>query len=78
MYIATNKTLSRTLEDCGTFVNPLIPWGVSGAFFATTLGVPVIEYAPYATFLWLSPLFTFALIPRLQRNSLGKDKVNSK
>lgn len=70
------KTLSRTLEDCGTLVNPLIPWGVSGAFFAATLGVPVIEYVPYATFLWLSPLFTFAyaLIPRLQRNSLGKDK----
>lgn len=70
------KTLSRTLEDCGTLVNPLIPWGVSGAFFAATLGVPVIEYAPYATFLWLSPLITFAyaLIPKLQRNSLGKDK----
>nr|WP_260067419.1 Na+/H+ antiporter NhaC [Paenibacillus sp. p3-SID867] len=68
------KTLSRTLEDCGTLVNPLIPWGVSGAFFAATLGIPVIEYAPYATFLWLSPLFTFAyaLIPRLQRNTLGR------
>ena len=73
------KTLSRALEDCGTLVNPLIPWGVSGAFFAVTLGVPVIEYAPYATFLWLSPFLTFAyaLIPRLQRNSLGKDKVIS-
>ncbi|OAB28292.1 Na+/H+ antiporter NhaC [Paenibacillus macquariensis subsp. defensor] len=70
------KTLSRTLEDCGTLVNPLIPWGVSGAFFAATLGVPVIEYALYTPFLWLSPLFTFAyvLIPRLQLNSLGKDK----
>lgn len=73
------KTLSRTLEDCGTLVNPLIPWGVSGAFFAAALGVPVIEYAPYATFLWLSPLFTFAyaLIPTLQKNSLGKDKVSA-
>ncbi len=74
------KTLSRTLEDCGTLVNPLIPWGVSGAFFAVTLGVPVIEYAPYATFLWLSPFITFAyaLIPRLQRNSLGKDQEISR
>ncbi|OMD28313.1 Na+/H+ antiporter NhaC [Paenibacillus odorifer] len=67
------KTLSRTLEDCGTLVNPLIPWGVSGAFFAATLGVPVIEYIPYATLLWLSPFITFAyaLIPKLQKNSLG-------
>lgn len=68
------KTLSRTLEDCGTLVNPLIPWGVSGVFFATTLGVPVIEYAAFATFLWLCPLFTFAyaLIPQLQRYSIGE------
>lgn len=67
------KTLSRTLEDCGTLVNPLIPWGVSGAFFAVTLGVPVIEYIPYATFLWLSPFITFAyaLIPKLQKKTLG-------
>lgn len=66
------RTLSRTLEDCGTLVNPLIPWGVSGAFFAATLGVPVIEYVPYATFLWLSPMITFAyvLIPKLQKQSL--------
>jgi len=73
------KTLSRTLEDCGTLVNPLIPWGVSGAFFAATLGVPVIEYLPYATFLWMSPIITFAyaLIPRLQKNSLGQEQVVS-
>lgn len=70
------RTLSRTLEDCGTLVNPLIPWGVSGAFFATTLGVPVIEYIPFALFLWLCPLFTFAyaFIPKLQKNSLGEQE----
>jgi Na+:H+ antiporter, NhaC family len=53
------KRLSRTLEDCGTLVNPLIPWGVSGAFFTNMLHVSTVEYLPYALFLWLSPLFTF-------------------
>ncbi len=53
------KRLSRTLEDCGTLVNPLIPWGVSGAFFTTTLHVSTVDYLPYALYLWLSPLFTF-------------------
>lgn len=52
------KNLSRTLEDAGTLVNPLIPWGVSGAFFAHTLSVPVVEYALFAFFLTLSPLLT--------------------
>lgn len=55
------KYLSRTLEDAGTLVNPLIPWGVSGAFFAETLGVSVLSYLPFAIFLWLSPIFTIIL-----------------
>ncbi|MCF6408473.1 Na+/H+ antiporter NhaC [Pseudalkalibacillus salsuginis] len=55
------RNLSRTLEDAGTLVNPLIPWGVSGAFFASTLGVDVIGYLPYVFFLFLSPLFTILL-----------------
>lgn len=55
------RYLSRALEDGGTVINPLIPWGVSGAFFAATLGVPVLEYAPFAFFLWLSPIFSVLL-----------------
>jgi NhaC family Na+:H+ antiporter len=55
------KNLSRTVEDGGTLVNPLVPWSVSGAFFASTLGVSVLEYIPYALFLWLSPMFTLLL-----------------
>ncbi|MDX5324123.1 MAG: Na+/H+ antiporter NhaC [Exiguobacterium sp.] len=55
------RYLSRALEDGGTVINPLIPWGVSGAFFAATLGVPVLEYAPFAFFLWLSPIFSIIL-----------------
>lgn len=55
------RYLSRALEDGGTVINPLIPWGVSGAFFAATLGVPVLEYAPFAFFLWLSPIFSVIL-----------------
>ncbi|WP_044748838.1 Na+/H+ antiporter NhaC [Bacillus alveayuensis] len=59
------KTLARTLEDAGTLINPLVPWGVCGAFFASTLGVDVIEYIPYTFFLYLSPLFSilFAYLP---------------
>ncbi|MFC0272131.1 Na+/H+ antiporter NhaC [Metabacillus herbersteinensis] len=52
------KYLSRSLEDSGTLINPLVPWGVSGAFFAQTLGVSVIDYLPFAFFLYISPLFT--------------------
>ncbi|MGD6818055.1 Na+/H+ antiporter NhaC [Metabacillus sp. 84] len=59
------RYMSRTLEDAGTLVNPLIPWGVSGAFFAQSLGVDVIQYLPFAFFLYLSPIFTivFGFLP---------------
>ncbi|MEH6941367.1 Na+/H+ antiporter NhaC [Bacillus sp. JJ722] len=52
------KTLSRALEDTGTVINPLVPWGVSGVFITGVLGVPTIEYAPFAFFCLLCPLLT--------------------
>ena len=42
------KNLSRTLEDSGTVLVPLIPWSAAGAYMAATLGVPTLEYAPWA------------------------------
>lgn len=50
--------LGRVLEDGGTVINYLIPWGVAGAFAATTLGVPVLSFLPFVFFSWLSPLFS--------------------
>ena len=50
--------LTRSLEDGGTLINPLVPWGVCGTFISAQLGVPVLDYAPYAVFLYLCPLFT--------------------
>jgi Na+:H+ antiporter, NhaC family len=48
------QTLSRTLEDCGTAVAPLIPWGVAGVYMANTLKVPTLEYLPYAVMCYLT------------------------
>ena len=50
------SNLSRTLEDAGTCINPLIPWGMSGIFYISTLNVPIFDYAPWAVFCWLTPI----------------------
>ncbi len=42
------KNLSRTLEDSGTVVVPLIPWSAAGVFMAATLEVPTLSYLPWA------------------------------
>src|SRR5699024_6319174 len=52
------KALSRTLEDAGTVINPLVPWSVCGVFIADVLGVPVMTYLPFAFFCLLSPVIT--------------------
>ncbi|MDO4696865.1 MAG: Na+/H+ antiporter NhaC [Neisseria sp.] len=52
------RNLARTIEDAGTVINPLVPWGVYGVFLAGILGIPVIDYVPYAFFCYLSLVLT--------------------
>jgi NhaC family Na+:H+ antiporter len=46
------KNLSRTLEDSGTVVVPLVPWSAAGTFMAGTLGVATLSYLPWAVMNW--------------------------
>ncbi|WP_274572314.1 Na+/H+ antiporter NhaC family protein [Neisseria leonii] len=52
------RNLARTIEDAGTVINPLVPWGVYGVFLAGILQVPVVDYVPYAFFCYFSLLLT--------------------
>lgn len=51
------KNLSRTLEDSGTVLVPLIPWSAAGAYMAATLGVSTIEYLPWAILNYMGIVF---------------------
>ena len=48
--------LSRSVEEGVTLMAGLIPWTTAGAFYAATLGIPVLEFAPYALLNLLNPL----------------------
>ncbi|MDO4912829.1 MAG: Na+/H+ antiporter NhaC [Lactobacillus sp.] len=50
--------LSRTLEDGGSVINYIIPWGVAGSFVAATLGTPVMHFLPFVFFSLFSPIFS--------------------
>jgi NhaC family Na+:H+ antiporter len=54
------KNLSRTLEDSGTVVVPLIPWSAAGVFMAATLEVPTLSYLPWAILNYTGFLFAIA------------------
>jgi NhaC family Na+:H+ antiporter len=50
------RMLSRTVEDTGTVTSPLVPWNSCGAYMAGVLGVPTVEYLPYAFFNIINPV----------------------
>ncbi|MGL5312471.1 MAG: Na+/H+ antiporter NhaC [Peptostreptococcaceae bacterium] len=55
------KNLSRTLEDAGTVIVPLIPWSAAGAYMASTLGVSTLEYLPWAILNYTGIIFAVIL-----------------
>lgn len=53
--------LSRSVEEGSTMTTALIPWTTAGAFYAATLGVPVLDYVPYAFFNYLNPVVSVCM-----------------
>lgn len=74
-----NAVLSRTVEEGATMSTGLIPWTTAGAFYASTLGVPVLDYAPYALLNYLNPLISIAMaamgIGLLRKRTQNKSQI---
>jgi NhaC family Na+:H+ antiporter len=54
-----------------TITEPLMPWTVSAVFMATTLGIPTIQYAPWAIFCYGGPVFSLLLAGLYSRSRFG-------
>ena len=54
------KNLSRTTEDSGTVIVPLIPWSMAAVFMSGTLGIPTLQYLQWTFMNYIG--FIFALI----------------
>ncbi|KRN02306.1 Na+ H+ antiporter NhaC [Levilactobacillus senmaizukei DSM 21775 = NBRC 103853] len=51
------KNLSRTVEDAGTMIEPIIPWTAAGVYMASTLGVDTMAYLPWAILCYTGTIF---------------------
>src|SRR5690606_23514880 len=65
------ENLSRTLEDSATITEVLMPWTVSAVFMAGVLGVPTLEYAPWAVFNYTGPLIAMIIAATYPRTGIG-------
>lgn len=78
------KNLSRALEDGGTLTSVFAPWNTCGVFIASTLGVSVMEYAPYAILNYTVPIISIIFgyigfkIIKLDDDNDGKSLSNTK
>jgi NhaC family Na+:H+ antiporter len=69
------KNLSRTTEDSGTVIVPLIPWSMAGIYMAGTLGVSTLVYAKWAFMCYIGIFFAilygytgFAIAPKIRND----------
>jgi NhaC family Na+:H+ antiporter len=69
------ENLSRSVEDSVTITEPLMPWTVSAVYMATTLGVPTMDYAPWAVFCYGGPIFSLLLAATFTRTGFGLRRV---
>lgn len=53
--------LSRSAEEGGTMTAALIPWTTTGTFYAATLGITALDYAPYALLNILNPIVSIIM-----------------
>ena len=65
------ENLSRSLEDSITIVDPLLPWTVSALYMSTTLGVPTLDYLPWAVFCYCGPIFSVLYAATYRRFGFG-------
>jgi NhaC family Na+:H+ antiporter len=50
------SVLSRSVEEGITLLVAVIPWSVAGAFYTATLGISVLEFAPFALLNLINPV----------------------
>jgi NhaC family Na+:H+ antiporter len=65
------EELARVMGDTTMLFPGLVPWSVLAIMCSTIVGVPILDYLPYALFLWTLPLITILV-------SMGKQVRKSK
>lgn len=53
--------LSRSVEEGATLTTGLVPWTTAGTFYAATLGIPTLDYAPYVLLNLLNPVISISM-----------------
>ncbi|WP_419886965.1 Na+/H+ antiporter NhaC family protein [Neobacillus niacini] len=64
------EELARVMGDTTMLLPGMVPWSVLAIMCSTIVGIPIMEYMPYALFLWILPLITLivSLLKHVQKS----------
>ncbi|MFT4414235.1 Na+/H+ antiporter NhaC family protein [Fredinandcohnia humi] len=72
----TKEELARVLGDSTMLFPGMIPWSVLAIMCSTIVGIPLLDFFPYAVFLWVLPIMT--VIVSLNRHIKQSKRVKEK
>ncbi|MEH7252023.1 Na+/H+ antiporter NhaC family protein [Neobacillus niacini] len=55
------EELARVMGDTTMLFPGMVPWSVLAIMCSSIVGIPILEYLPYALFLWVLPLLTLGV-----------------
>ncbi|MBV7506942.1 sodium:proton antiporter [Bacillus sp. sid0103] len=67
------EELARVMGDTTMLFPGVVPWSVLAIMCSTIVGIPIMNYLPYALFLWILPLLTM-LVSLVKQARKSKEK----
>lgn len=67
------EELARVMGDTTMLFPGVVPWSVLAIMCSTIVGIPIIEYLPFAIFLWILPILTM-LVSLVKQTRKSKEK----
>jgi Na+:H+ antiporter, NhaC family len=68
------EELARIMGDSTMLFPGMVPWSVLAIMCSTIVGVPLLNYLPFALFLWILPCLTLfvSIIKQLRKSKLNR------
>jgi Na+:H+ antiporter, NhaC family len=71
------EELARVMGDSTMLFPGIVPWSVLAIMCSTIVGIPIMDYLPYALFLWILPILTIlvSLVKQVRTSKQNRTAV---
>lgn len=71
------EELARVMGDTTMLFPGVVPWSVLAIMCSTIVGIPIMDYLPYAVFLWILPILTIlvSLVKQVRKSKQNRTAI---